>query len=132
MKKTIVFGLLAFMLVFVLIGCDNDTTNESGKDIVNPFKGTWESDTVVPLPCGNGIITFVIGDTTWGYTSTVNFAEKGTYIFTVNNGTMTVTHQSSNNGSTWSNDLSGLPKTSFPCSVSGNSFIVNNYQFTKQ
>ena len=122
---TLVFGLAFF-------SCDsgNGNSNNNGGNGQNPFKGSWKSETV-PLPNGNGIITLVVNDTTWEYSSTVNYGQKGTYTFTGNNATMTITHQTFD-GVTWSNDLTGLPFTNFTGSLSGNTMVANEVTLTKQ
>jgi len=44
MKKTVFSGLLAIMLVFGFIGCDNGTKNgNADNSIPNEFHGTWVS-----------------------------------------------------------------------------------------
>jgi len=96
-----------------------------------PFKGSW-SGTIAEGPLAGQALTIVFDDTTWQYILANNKGQKGTYIYSGYDATMTITHVTENGGGTWSNVLTGLPETTFSSTVSGNTMVMNGTTVTKQ
>jgi hypothetical protein len=73
-NKRFLVVLISLMLVcgFVMVGCDNGTTNDETKG--NPFVGTWEQNS------GKAPAKFVITNTTWVFYYDNEYT-KGTYTY---------------------------------------------------
>ena len=120
-KNTLLKGLvgLAIILTLVLAACDNGTTGGGGGGTTtNPFKGSWKQD-------GTEII-FVIKDTTWQWYTNGHFF-KGTYTYSGNDATFTVTHSKVNEGDEWT-----ATSEEHLGSVSDSTLTIEGTTFTKQ
>jgi len=73
MKKAVFFGLLAIALVFVLIGCDNGTTNY-GETLVGTWTKTVEGEEEVHT------LLLVVDDDTWVITVDGDYYAEGIWI----------------------------------------------------
>jgi len=94
----------------------------------NLFKGSW-TGTVSDL--GGQSITIVFADTTWQYIAPNGYGQKGTYTYSGNSAVMTITHETYNGGTQWSEDLSDFSFTTFTAVVSGNTLTADGETFTK-
>ena len=84
-KEFSLIGILAIILMFltVIIGCDNESTNDNGFDGDTALNGKWVDNRPATLKFDNGIYEYYFNNLPY---------DKGTY--TTNNGqiTITVTH----------------------------------------
>ena len=125
MKKTVLYGLLAIILVFGYVGCDNG--NDGGQTSNdNPFKGSWRG-TIAEGPLAGQVVTIIIDDTSWQYLLASNYGQKGIYTYIGNIATMTITHQTED-GTTWTVLTDTFTST---ISGSGNTMVANGTTLTR-
>ncbi|MFP3043407.1 InlB B-repeat-containing protein, partial [Treponema primitia] len=101
----------------------------------NPFIGIWTGNIKIGSDPDDRDISLVITETAWQYLTLTNYppqpyGQKGTYVYTGNSATMTITHQT-DSGETWSDNLTSLPLTTFEPTVSGNTLTLGTYTLNK-
>jgi uncharacterized repeat protein (TIGR02543 family) len=96
----------------------------------NIFEGEWHGTVSGGALDGQSIL-FVCKGTNWHYSTDSKYGHKGTYTHNGSTAYMTITHQT-NDGTTWSDDLTGLPASTFTAAISGGALSANGTTFTKE
>jgi hypothetical protein len=114
-------GVAAMLLSFMaLAGCKTDADDGGGGGgSDNPFAGTWRG-----TADDGQRLTLNITDTTWEYDSNrynvIRYSMKGTYTYSGNAGTMTVTHLKTDD------EWESMAEYNMPATIVGNTLTVTS------